>query len=191
MKIISNKLLITILLLGMIAGFVLIKRNLYFASLALTPSSVGDVKVVVEEGSRAEVSKVKIRFRTGINPENLEPISIVAFRLSTPLANVSTQIIDEEGKELLQITPEKGIDDFESWEFPVNKVETKDGRLIIDFAAVNKTTQGYSTSTYETLATFNLAGVEKEALVFEFDEELSTMYSKRRPVTNIWNIPSN
>ena len=189
MKIVSNKLVIIVLLLAMMAGFVLIKRSLYFDSLALTPSSVGDVKVVVEEGSRADVSKVKIRFRTGINQQNLEPISIVAFRLSTPLANAGTQIIDEEGKELLQIIPEKGIVDFESWEFPVNKVETKDGRLIIDFAAVNKTTEGYSTSTYETLATFNLAGVERDTLVFEFDKELSTMYSKRRPVTNIWETP--
>lgn len=182
-------LLIVFVLLAMLSGFFLIRRNQYIASLALTPSSVGDVKVVVEEGSRPDTSKVKITFRTGISPEISEPISIVAFRLSTPLANAGTQIVDEEGRQLSQITPDAQLLDSENWEFPVNNFEIKDGKLIVDFSAVNKTSVGYSSSSYQPLATFNLAGVERDALDFEFDKELSVMYSKQRPVTNIWQNP--
>lgn len=182
-------LLIVFVLLTIIAGFSLIRRSLYISSLALTPSSVGDVRLEVVEGSRPDIARVKIIFRTGIDQQNLEPISIVTFRLSTPLSSVSAQIIDDAGRQLSQITPDAQLLDSENWEFPVNNFEIKDGKLIVDFSAVNKTTEGYSSFSYETLATFSLVGVERETLDFEFDRELSTMYSKRRPVTNIWQNP--
>lgn len=177
--------LIILFFIGVL-GLVFLGRRNYFASLALTPASTGDVRVFAEN-STGNLTKVELRFKTG--PENsTETISTIAFRLKISSDNLpDLKVTDDKGNEVFGISPSQELVDTGNWEFPVNRFEEKDGNLFVELAAVYKDKNGYKTSDYKTLATFYLSGVDdKNLLDFEFDKEMTEMFSKRRPVTDIW-----
>jgi len=162
-------------------GFTFAKTRVYLASLALTPSSAGDV-IVVSEVQDNGLTKVELRIRTGTNKKD------VAVRLSVSSADSSNiKLVNKDGGATSNITPNEELVSTGYWQFPTNRTETKEGEIVVDFAAVNVTKDGYSSKTYENIASFYLTGVKsKDNLQFKFDENLSQMFSKRRPVTDIW-----
>ena len=178
-------LMIAVLVLSF--GFYLVRNRIYLASLSLTPASVGDV-IVVTEPVENDLTKVDIRFRTGSNSVNKELISTISFRLKVTTYDIgSIDFVDKDSASSDELVPNQELMESDLWQFPVNNVEKSDGEIIIDFAGVNKTIEGYSSDTYENLASFYLTGVKsKDNLQFKFDENLSQMFSKRRPVTDIW-----
>jgi hypothetical protein len=185
----ARLLFLAIVLLGIITGFFLARKSQYFASLALTPPSIGEVKMISEE-DLGGITKVNLVFRTGVNQNEVEPISVISLRFRAPLLNArGIQVVDEDGEETLFINPNQELIDSGEWEFPVNKIEIGEDELIIDFAAVYTEKDGYASYDYKSLATFDLKGVgSTDVFSFEFDRQLSAIYSKRRPVTNIWDI---
>lgn len=177
---------VAIILLGLVAGSMLIKRTYYLASLALTPSSVGDVDVRLDDASGG-LTKVTIYFRTGTNDENTEAISTTSFRLNVSSDNMrELSVVDQDGNDASTLVSEKELESTGQWKFPVNSVKKED-KIIADFAAVDESLEGYSSSEYKPLASFYLKGVGfRDSLQIQFDKDTSVMYSKRRPVTDIW-----
>ena len=167
-------------------GLLLMGRKTYFASLSLTPASTGDVKVVTESTGN-NLTKVDLSFKTG-PADSMESISTIAFRLKISAENQSKlKITDNNGTEVTSISSNQELIDTGNWAFPVNKFEDKDGNLLVDFVGVCEDKLGYKTSDDKLLATFYIAGVEnKNNLLFVFDRKASEMFSKRRPVTDIW-----
>lgn len=178
---------LSIILVILSVGFILGKVNLYIASLSLIPQPLGDV-ILISEAQENGLIKVGLRFRTGTDETDVEAVSTLATRLilsSSDQANI--ELVDKDGKEIDNIVPNEEFATLQEWKFPVNRFEKREKELVVDFAAVDMSQGGYSTHTYKSLASFYLSGLKnKEKLQFRFDSDLSQMFSKRRPVTDIW-----
>lgn len=179
--------LLFILLVILLLGYTLVKARVFLASLALTPDMVGDV-IVISEPLDGGLTKVELRFRTGTNKENVEPISTLSMKLSVSSADLGDiKLVTYEGNEVNEITPNEELVNLSEWKFSVNTVERKEKEIVINFAGTDVTKDGFASDTYKTVASFYLSGVKaKENLQFTFDEPFSQMFSKRRPVTDIW-----
>ncbi|KKQ85329.1 MAG: hypothetical protein UT08_C0007G0002 [Candidatus Woesebacteria bacterium GW2011_GWB1_38_8] len=180
---------IFIIFLGVLVGLTLVRRDQYMRSLAQTPADVGTVKVLTEKlEGKENVSRINVMFRTGTAQDKVEAISSLAMRIYIKgQDSASLQIVDKGANESdkIEISSELPVGE---WRFPVNFVTKNEDGIVIDFAAINITKDGYLSSEYRKLATFYIKN-DKEESDFDltFDNELSFMYSKRRPTTNIWD----
>lgn len=180
---------IFIIFLGVLVGLTLVRRDQYMRSLAQTPADVGTVKVLTEKlEGKENVSRINVMFRTGTAQDEVEAISSLAMRIYVKgQDSANLQIVDKGANESdkIEISSELPVGE---WRFPVNFVTKNEDGIVIDFAAINITKDGYLSSEYKKLATFYIKN-DKEESDFEltFDNELSFMYSKRRPTTNIWD----
>lgn len=180
---------IFIIFLGVLVGLTLVRRDQYMRSLAQTPADVGTVKVLTEKlEGKENVSRINVMFRTGTAQDEVEAISSLAMRIYVKgQDSANLQIVDKNANESdkIEISSELPVGE---WRFPVNFVTKNEDGIVIDFAAINITKDGYLSSEYKKLATFYIKN-DKEESDFEltFDNELSFMYSKRRPTTNIWD----
>lgn len=181
--------LIVLILIGLMSGFVLAKFNQDIRNEAKTPDTIGQVEVSVKKSpSDALRNNVVISFNTGKNASNTEAISVIGFRIKLPK---TYKVVNEKGEEVKEIIPNMSLDS--SWEFPINSITANDKEKIIDFSAVNTTKQGYASLETTKIAEFTVEteSPEKElSLIFVPDYAL--MYSKDRPVTDIWtnDMPS-
>src|SRR3989344_7083115 len=184
-----RKYYIFIIFLGVLVGLTLVRRDQYMRSLAQTPADVGTVKVLTEKlEGKENVSRINVMFRTGTAQHEVEAISSLAMRIYVKgQDSANLQIVDKGANESdkIEISSELPVGE---WRFPVNFVTKNEDGIVIDFAAINITKDGYLSSEYKKLATFYIKN-DKEESDFEltFDNELSFMYSKRRPTTNIWD----
>ncbi|OGM20793.1 hypothetical protein A2863_02705 [Candidatus Woesebacteria bacterium RIFCSPHIGHO2_01_FULL_38_9b] len=180
---------IFIIFLGVLVGLTLVRRDQYMRSLAQTPADVGTVKVLTEKlEGKENVSRINVMFRTGTAQDEVEAISSLAMRIYVKgQDSANLQIVDKNANESdkIEISSELPVGE---WRFPVNFVTKNEDGIVIDFAAINITKDGYLSSEYRKLATFYIKN-DKEESDFDltFDNELSFMYSKRRPTTNIWD----
>jgi len=180
---------IFVIAVAAISGFYLVGRSQFLSTKALTPASLGSVTTQVFDPQNG-ITKVDVTFKTGINSDETETVSTIAFRLSaSSKSGQKLQLVDKDGNNTQNISIGENSLEKNDWLYPVDRLEEKDNGLLIDFSAVNKSKSGYSNSVPENLATFYLKGVDnKNNLNLSFDKDLSAMYSKRRPVTNIWEI---
>lgn len=183
-KDLKNKLMIAVGIVGIAVLLVFFKGRQIRLSRALTPSKVGDIKIeteVVESG----MQKAKIYFRTGTNIENAEVISTIILKI-VATGSDDLILVDEEEHEIANIEPSESLHGSGEWIFPVNQISYSDEGVVIEFAAVNITPQGYKAGGYSELGSFLFSGSGESPVSFNFDRESSHIYSKGRPVTDIW-----
>lgn len=166
-------------------GLVLMGGRNYLASLSLTPATSGDMRIVKESVGK-NIIRYKVEFKTG-SDDPTEGVSTISFRLKIIDKDLNEiNITDEKGAVVDKISPNLELESTDNWQFPVNRVEREDGNLFIDLAAVYKDKTGFVSSDYVSIAEFYLTGSELKDPRLEFDEAYSEMYSKRRPVTDVW-----
>jgi hypothetical protein len=185
---------IAIVVVALVAVFVLwnlAKRVQVLRSEASIPGNIGEVKAVVaqEEG---DLQKVSLFFHTGVEEENSETISYLSFRLELPARGGLVILTDENGLQVSELMIAEEFTDEEHWSVPVNKVYTEEDTLYIDFALVNLTKDGYRSHEQNRFAEFYL---KKDLVPAEIslgiNKDFSFMYTKDRPVANIWEPPEN
>src|SRR3989344_3153367 len=176
-----------VLVIGVIAGFNLIKRTAFLSTSALTPASVGLVETAVKDPVNG-IYPVDINLRTGTSETNIEAISTVALKFTVSSKTGSTiSLTDQDGNLVSEMTPGANFSQNSDFSFPVNKIDTTEKNIEAEFVSVNTSLNGYSTFNSERLMTFYVKGANsKEEIEIEFNKDVSSMFSKRRPVTNIW-----
>lgn len=180
----KNRSFVIVAIIVLVTGIILVQKRQYIISRALTPSSTGEVTVETTT-TDAGYEKIRLLFRTGSDLNNIEAISTVSLKMSLP--NVKNVLVTNEfGDEIYSIQVNEQLVNGGEWVFPVNHVFYEEGEMVVEFSAVNTSVSGYSSIEHEELATFYLKGVANRAVKFAFDEEMSNLYSKRRPVTDIW-----
>ena len=180
-------LVIAVMVAGVFAGYLLLRNRTYVLSSALTPKSVGSVDVSKSEVTNGLVP-VDLLFRTGSGDTNVEAVSTITLRLKvTSKSKAVLAITDQDGNLVTALTPSANLSESNDWKFPVNTITSESQEQITEFAAVNTSLLGYSSFNSERLATFYVRGADStDDLNLEFDNNSSFMFSKRRPVTNIW-----
>jgi hypothetical protein len=180
-------LVLLVIIAGVFSGFLLVKNTQLLSSSALTPSSVGNVDVIVGE-PKDGISRVDLKFKTGLEDGQSEAISTLAFTLNVKSKSGSTiGMVDQEGLSVEKMVPGGNISSENHWEIPVNEIVNVENGFAVDFMAVNTDKDGYNSTMPEVLVSFYVKGIgERNDLSLDFDKGISVMYSKRRPVTDIW-----
>ena len=184
---------IFLILVGVLAGVLLIRYNQDLRRLAKGPDKIGEIAFSREKGVSLPdgVKKVDLLFRTGTESE-LEKVSSLAFRFKIPAKeNQKIELVNKDGEKTDVIFPDFELENSGEWKFPVNKVLKADDGLTFDFAAVNSNFSGYESSEYRTLASIYLKveGEDKSISDLVMERDSSSMLTKTRPVTNILTIP--
>ena len=158
---------------------------------------VGDLMVTTQEttGETGEVISVSVDFRTG-NENEVFPISSLSFRLvyDYPGDEPDIVLVDKDGEITNKIFPYEKIANSDEWSFPVNRVVDADGKLQIDFAAVNTSTDGFLNQAYMPVATIYFLANKvpaDNAFKLEFDLGSTKMMTKKSPPQDILNVPGN
>lgn len=188
-----KKLLLFLLVLTLIILVVLI----FLKSQEDKADKVGDYNLttdsfVVGEG---QVFSVDVGFRTGVNGE-ARAISAMSFRLTYPTGGDAPQIVvvDKDGDESNVVYPSDAILGTADWSFPVRSVRAEGDFIVIDFAAVNTSLDGYVQDGFFPLAKIYFKADEVPSPLnfkLSFDEEESKMMTKEDPPVNILSIPGN
>lgn len=111
-------------------------------------------------------------------------ISSLSFRL-----NYSSPTL-----EALSISPDATLVSSADWAFPVKTVTTSGGVVTIDFAGVNSSVTGFTSSTDVNLATINFKANSIPAtnpVVLSFDATKTSILSKASPPVEILQMPTN
>jgi hypothetical protein len=159
-------------------GVVSVRRNLYLQSSALTPASVGNLRL--NEATDGVFTRLDIQIRIDSDSGKSEEVSTVAVRLSIPEGLTP---VDAEGKKLTAVLPNEDLEDF--WEFPVNSIQSGEGATTVDIAALYVNPLGFANSSYTTLASFYFKKEGAGDSGIEFDPDFTQIFSKRRPVTDV------
>jgi hypothetical protein len=182
MRNINRLILVVLILIGAVSGFALVMSSQDIRNEAKVPEDVGQLVLTVTKPSADSVmNKVEIAFKTAKDGNNAESISVVGFRIRIPAAQ---KIVNDKNEEVGELTVNGELDD--TWEYPVNSVISDKEWKVIDFAAVNTSKQGYtSTATTELVQFYVRTEMPVIELPLGFDQDYAVMYSKRRPVTDI------
>lgn len=185
----GSKLLIFIIVLASILVLSnLVKRVRVLRSEASIPGNIGMVTADVSE--EGDLKKVSLSFHTGQDENASEVISYLGFRLEILSESISGfELVDAEGAELEGVMVTNEFTDADIWNTPVNKIVFGNDKVIIDFAMVNLTKDGFKSNELKHFADFYLKkGISLEVAV-NVNGDYSYMYTKDRPVVNIWEPP--
>jgi len=163
----SSRILIFILaVIGILVLSSLAKRVQVLRSEASIPGNIGEVKASVEQVD-TDLRKVSLSLHTGTDEENSEVVSYLSIRIEISLEGGSVMLTDANGVELQKIMVVEEFGDSEDWDIPVNKIVIDNEMLYVDFALVNL------------------------EVVLNINKDYSFMYTKDRPVVNIWATPTS
>ncbi len=181
-------LMIIVIAVSVLGGLYGAGKSQFLASKAINPLTTGDVNLNINDLDNG-ITKVEVLFKTGKSETETELISSIAFRLNlSSKSNSKLTLVDKDGNNTDKLSTENSLDG-NDWIYPVNKSQEIDSGLIVDFSVLNKSKSGYSNFVAENLATFYVKGVTGGSdLNYTFDKDLSVMFSKRRPVSNIWQF---
>jgi hypothetical protein len=143
-------------------------------------------EVVLSRTLQNNLMKNEIFLRTGNGGESAA-VSYIGFRLSLP---DGVTLTDKDGKTTdspIIVTDEYKNSEF--WQFPVNKINSIEDKVFVDFAAVNLSKEGFSAGDFVKIAEFYSRENDNQNVKFFLDSEYSFIYTKKRPVTNIWQVP--
>jgi hypothetical protein len=188
----SSRILIFILaVIGILVLSSLAKRVQVLRSEASIPGNIGEVKASVQQ-AEGDLQKVSLSFHTGKNEENSEVVSYLSIRIEIPLEGGSVMLTDANGVELQEIMVVEEFGDSEGWDVPVNKIVTGDEMVVVDFALVNLTKDGFKSHELKHFADFYIKkGVVPVEVALNINKDYSFMYTKDRPVVNIWATPES
>lgn len=173
----KNLIFIAVILVGVVTGLALARKSYFLSTLALTPSSLADVRYQMDDADGG-LKKVTLSFKTG-NEDKSEAMSTIAVRLMA-----KSQILNSSGKNVTEIVADEIINSSENWKTVVNQVYEEGEAEVVEFLIVNTDKEGFSTADYVDFASFYVD--DKTGVSFSFDGDYSQIYSKRRPVTDIW-----
>lgn len=134
------------------------------------------------------LQKYSLFAKTGSSGEDSE-ISVLSLRLVDPAGN---KLLDADGNTLDELGLAEEFTDTSEWKISVNKIYEGDGKTYLDLSMAKLGNVGYKTQDYALLGTFYVQ-VPKQGVklpVFEISKDYSSAYSKKRPVTNIWDVQS-
>jgi len=188
----SSRILIFILaVIGILVLSSLAKRVQVLRSEASIPGNIGEVKASVEQVD-TDLRKVSLSLHTGTDEENSEVVSYLSIRIEISLEGGSVMLTDANGVELQKIMVVEEFGDSEDWDIPVNKIVIDNEMLYVDFALVNLTKDGFQSNELKDFADFYIKkGVVPVEVVLNINKDYSFMYTKDRPVVNIWATPTS
>jgi hypothetical protein len=178
-------------LIGIFVLWNLVKRVQVLRSEASIPGNIGEVKATVGQMG-GDLQRVDLSFHTGSDEESSKLISYLSIRLEIPTLEGSVMLTDETGVEINELMVVEEFSDEESWGVPVNKIVMEDEMVIVDFALVNLTKDGYKTHELKDFAYFYVKkGLIPAEVALNVNSDYSLMYTKNRPVVSIWEPPEN
>ena len=189
-----KKLLLVIALLVLLLLFVL---GYWFFGRTREVKKVGglDITPSVPSAVKGDVFRVDVNFRTGTNGE-AKPVSAMSFRLTYDYSgdNPDVQAVDENGVISDTLYPATEFLQSGEWTFPVRSVQEGAGSVVIDFAAVNTSLDGYMEDASKTIASiyFKAEDVpDAGAFTLEFNNDQTKMMTKEESPVNILSVPNN
>lgn len=188
----SSRILIFIFaVIGILVLSSLAKRVQVLRSEASIPGNIGEVKASVQQ-AEGDLQKVSLSFHTGQDEVSSEIISYLSIRMEIPTQGGSVMLTDADGVELQEIMVVEEFSDSQVWDVPVNKIVTDNEMLYVDFALVNLTKDGFKSNELKHFADFYIKkGVAPVEVVLSINKDYSFMYTKDRPVVNIWEPPAS
>jgi hypothetical protein len=160
------------------------------------PSSEGEIFINpnLTTKSPGDIWTSTLRFRTGGNP-GAQAISGISIRLTYPYSGVTPEldVVDGAGSPTNSITPDPVLVASQDWAFSVNSVSRQNNIVMIDFAAVNTSITGFTSSSLVELATINFKANSIPSggqVVVAFDMTETKMMTKLNP-TNILKTPGS
>lgn len=178
-------------LVGIFILWTLVKRVQVLRSDASIPGNIGEVKASAEQ-YEGDLQKVSLSFHTGVDEGNSEIVSYLGFRLEVPLEGGLVLLTNESGAQADEINVTEEFSDEDTWAVPVNKIYADENNLYVDFALVNLTKEGFKSHELVKFADFYVQkGVVPVEIELNVNKDFSFMYTKDRPVVNIWEPPNN
>jgi hypothetical protein len=124
--------------------------------------------------------------RSGLESETVAA-SVISIRAEIPQG---FEVVDDEGEPAETVMIEEALANSDDWEFPVKLIMKGDDGSILEIVAVNVTKEGFSSSQYIKLASVYMKNTGiSDTFNFRLDKDYSAIFSKKRPVTNIWKVP--
>ncbi len=187
----SRMFLVVIALVVIIVLWGLIKRVQVLRSEASIPGNIGEVKASVERVD-TDLQRVSFSFHTGVDEEDSEIVSYLSIRIEIPLAGGLVLLTDETGLQTHEVIVAEEFINEDNWNVLVNKIHADGEMLYVDFALVNLTKDGFKSNELKHFADFYIKkGVVPVEITLNVNKDYSFMYTKDRPVVNIWEPPAS
>ncbi|GEM_PF-4426974 len=128
-----------------------------------------------------EILSVDIEFRPYSIVDQAKPISSLTIELIFPETYGDFDIVDVNGNPTDTIEPNENLLNTGNWAFPVRSVIRENGKIRIELAAINLSTDGYQSTELVSIARFYLKTYEKPEggkIPIYYNEDSTTMISK-------------
>jgi hypothetical protein len=158
---------------------------LLFTLLVPTLVSAQTSKNLYLESSSTTLSTTPTKITVFMNPP--QPVSAFAFKLNLPSG---TNVVNQSGKPVDEITIDPSFATGSSWLFPFKKVVRQGDQIHIEFAGANVSKTGFITQTSVPVATFHLVSQTAKSAQLSFDAKDTAVMTKSQVPQNIATFAS-
>jgi len=142
-----------------------------------------------------EILSVDIEFRPYSIVDQAKPISSLTIELIFPETYGDFDIVDVNGNPTDTIEPNENLLNTGNWAFPVRSVIRENGKIRIELAAINLSTEGYQSTDLVSIARFYLKTYEQPEngkIPIYYNEESTTMIAKEdaRDILGVVAVPT-
>lgn len=190
----TDKKKVALLLIIILLIFLFLLFNLFLPKisqwLAPADNKTGQFNAVPQlVEPQKNIYSVDINFKTNEKGATPVKISAVSFKLNYPPdANNPIEVVNEKGLPTSSVTPGKALLDSGDWKVPINKVTIDKNGSTVEMAAVNISTDGFTSPDFVTMARIYFKAekpLEEDKFILTFDSDNTIILTKSKPTENI------
>jgi hypothetical protein len=172
---------VAVLIIGLIAGLLLVRQNQRVSQKAATPTGTAQIYITPE----TKIIDVNQTFTANILLNTAgQAISALTIDLSYPYSGDNPPILATD----VQINSNFIVND--KWNFPIKTINASSGKVQIKIGGLNSSSQGYTTQGEETVATITFKGQAAGAINATFNSA-STKVTNKTTGEDILLVPNS